>query len=269
MPKQHTIVPGQRFGRLVVVGQDLSASRGKQQRFWALRCDCGMYRSVPTVRLMSGKTRSCGCLRREVTIARLTTHGHARHKAETVEYKAWCGIIQRCGNPNATAYGDYGGRGITVDPRWLDFPTFLADVGPRPSPAYSVDRIDNALGYAPGNVRWATKSQQMENRRPRRNARSPEARKEYHRQWRMANPERARRWQTEHPERVRIVFRAANRVHRAVARGDLVKPDACEACGAVRKVCAAHADYARPLDVRWLCYSCHNRWDRAHPKSLP
>jgi hypothetical protein len=217
---------------------------------------------------MSGKTRSCGCLGREVRIARLTTHGHARQGAQTAEYRAWCGIIERCGNPNNPAYQYYGGRGITVDPRWLDFSAFLADVGLRPSPAYSVDRIDNALGYAPCNVRWATRSQQAQNRRPRRDARSAEARVEYHRQWRLRNPEAARRWQTEHPERMRLVYRAHNRVRRAVTSGALVKPDACEACGAVRKISAAHADYARPLDVRWLCYPCHIRWDRAHPKTL-
>lgn len=269
MPKQHTIPPGQRFGRLVVIGLDLTIARTRHARFWAVRCDCGSVRSVLTNRLMSGKTRSCGCLRREVTAARLTTHGHARKGAPTAEYRAWCGILERCQNPNNHTYPYYGGRGITIDPSWLDFATFLADVGPRPSPAYSVDRIDNALGYAPGNVRWATRIEQARNRRPRYPAGSVLTRAEYHRQWRMANPEKARGWTTRNPERARTTWRAANRVRRALARGDLVRPDACEACGAVRKIGAAHADYDRPLDVRWLCYPCHNRWDHAHPKTLP
>jgi len=241
MPKQHTILPGQRFGRLVVIGRDLTVARTRHARFWAVRCTCGNLRSVLTNRLMSGKTRSCGCLARELIAARLTTHGHARQGAQTAEYRAWCGIIDRCLNPNHRDYRYYGGRGITVDPRWRDFVTFLADAGPRPSPAYSLDRIDNALGYAPGNVRWATKVEQARNRRPRR------------------PPMTA--------ERLRMMYRAATRVYEAIKRGLLTRPLSCEACGAVRRITAAHADYARPLDVRWLCWPCHCRWDAVEPKT--
>jgi hypothetical protein len=241
MPRQHTIPPGQRFGRLVVIGQDLAVPRRKHQRAWALRCDCGAYRSVPTNRLISGKTRSCGCLRREVTTARLTSHGHARKGNQTAEYRAWCGIMDRCLNPTNKGYPYYGGRGITVDPRWLDFSTFLADLGPRPSPAYSVDRVDNALGYAPGNVRWATRGEQAQNRRPR------------------GRPMTA--------ERLRMMHRAATRVRAAIKRGLLTRPLSCEQCGTVRRITAAHADYARPLDVRWLCWPCHCRWDAGEPKT--
>lgn len=82
------------------------------------------------------------------------------------EYGVWCRMIDRCYNPNIPSFSNYGGRGIIVCERWRhDFAAFLADVGPRPSPAHSIDRIDNDGNYEPGNVRWATKHQQMRNTR--------------------------------------------------------------------------------------------------------
>lgn len=86
------------------------------------------------------------------------------------EHTCWAGIIQRTCNPNSTNWKDYGGRGIDVDPRWrASFRTFLQEVGLKPSPELTLDRIDNDRGYWPDNVRWATASEQALNRRaPRR-----------------------------------------------------------------------------------------------------
>jgi hypothetical protein len=80
-------------------------------------------------------------------------------------YTIWRGIRRRCRNPKMKFWENYGGRGIQVCKEWDDFYRFAADVGPRPSRWHSIDRVDNDGHYEPGNVRWATKSEQMLNRR--------------------------------------------------------------------------------------------------------
>jgi len=85
------------------------------------------------------------------------------------EYNAWRNAKARCENPRHPQYPSYGGRGITMAPEWRTNPTrFLADMGPRPSPEHSLDRIDNEGPYAPGNCRWATMAEQMRNTRDNR-----------------------------------------------------------------------------------------------------
>lgn len=84
----------------------------------------------------------------------------------TPEWQSWLGMKTRILNPNAQSYGLYGGRGLGMYGGWVnDFPAFFAHIGPKPGPEYSIDRIDNDLGYFPGNVRWATRSQQELNKR--------------------------------------------------------------------------------------------------------
>lgn len=83
----------------------------------------------------------------------------------TPEHSTWCSMRTRCDNQNVREYSRYGGRGIKVCDRWSSFENFYADMGPRPSPQHSIDRIDNEKGYEPGNVRWATRLEQNRNRR--------------------------------------------------------------------------------------------------------
>lgn len=157
---------GGRYGRLTV--RELHSRRGNKKLFLCV-CDCGNERVVQDSNLRNGHTTSCGCRHAEVRKMTHRTHG----LTGTDEYTILVNIRQRCLNPANPAYPRYGGRGITLCDRWRygdgiveGFQCFFEDVGPRPSPAHSIDRIDNDGNYEPGNVRWATNSEQMKNRRP-------------------------------------------------------------------------------------------------------
>lgn len=127
---------------------------------WLCRCECGNERPFFSGNLKSGRSKSCGCLHREIVTKQATTHGQSK----TPIHAIWLGIIVRCEDKNHHTYPRYGGRGITICERWRNsFEAFLADVGNRPSPDHSIDRIDNNKGYEPGNVRWATQKEQCRN----------------------------------------------------------------------------------------------------------
>jgi hypothetical protein len=160
MPTRPLPITNVRFGRLIVirpVGKD--AHRNIR---WLCQCDCGNHHVVAAIELRRGKVVSCGCARKGVN----STHGHAKYGKISPEYRAWRGMHTRCKNQNVKEYKYYGGRGIKIDPRWNAFENFLADVGLRPHSGLSLDRINNEGNYEPGNVRWATRSEQRRNRRP-------------------------------------------------------------------------------------------------------
>jgi hypothetical protein len=156
---------GQTFGRLAVLSRAPRETRTEDVK-WLCRCVCGNESNVRSVLLRSGKTQSCGCLRREILSAKNTRHGHTVGNSMTREYRIWLSMMNRCRNPNVDRYECYGGRGIKVCERWHAFDNFLADVGPIPAPL-SIDRINNDGDYEPGNVRLATRKEQAANRRPR------------------------------------------------------------------------------------------------------
>ena len=153
---------GHRFGRLLVRARAENA--GKHVR-WACVCECGVECMVSTSHLRSGHTKSCGCLLREVTIAR-NKAGAIHGMADSAEYNIWRKMISRCHDERDANFPKYGARGITVCDEWrASFQAFFDHVGPRPSAGHSLERERNEGGYMPGNVRWATAVEQNNNRR--------------------------------------------------------------------------------------------------------
>lgn len=160
---------GRRYGRLVVLDRAPNYESGCLARrshvAWRCKCDCGAEVVVRTYGLTSGLTQSCKCRQRDTVRRRNTTHGYASRKDQPPEYGVWALMKSRCLNQKNKSFAYYGGRGITVCDRWLDFEPFYADMGPRPSPEHSIERVDNSLGYEPDNCVWATDFEQMNNTR--------------------------------------------------------------------------------------------------------
>lgn len=157
---------GKVFGRLVVVCRGENTERGQMR--WLCWCTCGEVKNIFGSAMTHGSTKSCGCLQKEAgQIQGQRNRRHGRYIYSTPENHAYRAAKNRCENSKDKVYSFYGGRGIKF--LFTSFEQFLAEVGPRPEiPGlqYSLDRIDANGHYGPGNVRWATASEQCKNRRP-------------------------------------------------------------------------------------------------------
>lgn len=158
----------QRFGKLEAKHRTAShvTPNGKQHAKWLCVCECGGTIMAFASGLKAGTTTHCGCMK--VAHARAMTENRAVKKSSQLdgrrrEYNIWKGMIQRCTNPKNPSYHRYGGRGIEVCQAWKDsFDLFFQDVGPIPL-GLEIDRINNDVGYEPGNVRVTTRSINMAN----------------------------------------------------------------------------------------------------------
>jgi uncharacterized protein (DUF433 family) len=168
MGKRIEIEPGTRFGKWKFLADSGQKDKGNH-RVFLMQCDCGKQVLVSFGNLRSGKSTRCSyCNGKDVGYQ--PKHGYARRSGRSYLYKTWASMVQRCTNPNEDAYANYGGRGIHVHAPWREsFANFamyiLSTLGERPE-GCTLDRRDNDKGYIPGNIRWATVTEQASNKRP-------------------------------------------------------------------------------------------------------
>lgn len=152
-------IKGERFGRLIAI--EIIAEKYKKTK-WLCECDCGNKKAIPLDSLLSGKGKSCGCLRKEVTKNRVKTHGLTNTRLHNV----WANMKNRCYNNKNKSYVNYGGRGIKVCDEWLSFENFYKwSLQNGYDDNLTIDRIENNKKYEPSNCRWSDMETQANNTR--------------------------------------------------------------------------------------------------------
>ena len=159
-PGTITDLTGQTFGRATVVKFHTIV---KHKAHWLCRCSCGTEWVVSGQSLVRGHTQSCGCYHRMRVGDVFRTHGKSNKGPNS--YVNWQRMHVRCYNPNAKEYKNYGGRGIRVCARWKSFANFYADMGERPFPGATIERLKNNENYGPDNCAWRDRTAQANNTR--------------------------------------------------------------------------------------------------------
>lgn len=154
---------GQKIGRWTLLKPIKHPKKPLAVNAWLCRCSCGTVKKTLLASLIGGHSMSCGCLRNEMTSIKERTHGHTMGRKASPEYVSWSSMRVRCSGNTAHNRKYYKNRGIKVCKRWERFENFLKDMGPRPSLAYSLDRINPRGDYKPSNCRWATDLEQANN----------------------------------------------------------------------------------------------------------
>ena len=153
----------QKFGKLLVLK---FSHKDKNQTVWECLCECGNITYVKSVNLKNNRTKSCGCLKKELMINRNVKHNQTSSKL----YMIWKTMKQRCYNPKNKSYKNYGGREISICDEWInDFNSFYNwSIENNYKEGLSIDRIDNNGNYEPSNCRWTTRKTQSNNTRTNR-----------------------------------------------------------------------------------------------------
>jgi len=158
-PANFINIIGQKFNKLTVISR--APDKQKWKPIYNCLCDCGNKVIVYNYNLKNNHTTSCGCHQKRVASKKNRTH----YLTGSTEYRTWANMKNRCYNTRSKRFNDWGGRGIKVCDRWIDsFENFLEDMGKKPTPQHSIDRIDNNGNYTPSNCKWSTTIEQSNNK---------------------------------------------------------------------------------------------------------